>query len=71
MMESGGAALLDSGGRRNVPGQEFGKAVDWMIRNAREHVAQIGFRVQVIEFCGANQTVERGGAFAAGVRTRE
>ena len=50
-----------------VPGQQFGDAVDRVIGDAREHVAQVGFGIEAVELGRADQAVDRGGALAAGI----
>ena len=42
-----------------------------MIGDAGQHVAEIGFGIETVEFSGADQAVDRGGAFATGIRTGE
>ena len=42
-----------------------------MLGDALEHVAQIGFGIEAIELRGAEQRVDRRGAFAAGIGTGE
>jgi hypothetical protein len=42
-----------------------------MIGDPGEYLAQVGLRVQAVQLGGADQAVERGGALAAGVGTRE
>src|SRR6185312_4390661 len=42
-----------------------------MLGDAGEHLAQVRLRVDAVEFGGTDQTVERGGAFAPGVRSGE
>jgi len=54
-----------------VPGQEFVDAVDGVIGDAGEHVAQVCFRIDVVQLRGADQAVDCGSAFAAGIRSRE
>lgn len=34
---------------RNAPGQQFIDPIDWAVRDALQHVCQIGLRVQVAE----------------------
>lgn len=41
-----------------VPGQQFIDAVDWVICNAREDVAQVGFRVEGVQLGRADQAVD-------------
>jgi hypothetical protein len=57
--------------RREVPGQEFLDAVDRMIGDAGQHVSEIGFGIETVEFGAADQGVDRGGALAAGIGTGE
>ena len=38
-----------------------------MIGDAFEHVAQIEFRIESVQLCGAEQAVDRSSAFAASV----
>ena len=56
---------------REVPGQEFLDAVDRMVGDAGQHVAEIRFGIETVEFGGADQAVDRGGAFAAGIGAGE
>jgi hypothetical protein len=42
-----------------------------MVGDAGQHSAEIGFRVEAVEFGGADQAVDRGGALAAGIRACE
>lgn len=53
------------------PRCEFVNAIDRMVSDACEHVAQIRLRIDAIEFCGANQAVDGGGTFAARVCSSE
>jgi hypothetical protein len=43
--------------RGNAPGQQFVDAVDWMIGNTGQHVAQVSARVDAIEFARRDQRV--------------
>jgi hypothetical protein len=52
-----------------VPGQEFGDEVDGMIGDAPEHLANICFRIDSIEFRRSDQAIEGGGSFAAAIRS--
>ena len=45
--------------------------MDRVVSDAGQHVAQVKLWVETVEFGGANQAVDRGGAFAAGVGARE
>ena len=51
--------------RSDVPGQEFFNAVDRMIGNSLEHVAEISFRIQAVQFCRAEESVEGSGTLAS------
>lgn len=42
-----------------------------MIGNAFQYMAQVGFRILIVELGGADQTVDRGGPLATGVGTAE
>ena len=54
-----------------VPGQEFVDAVDGMIGDAFEHLAQIEFRIDAVQLGRAEQSIDRSRAFSAGIRTGE
>jgi hypothetical protein len=49
----------------DIPWQQFLDAIDGMVGDTREHVAQILFGIQAVEFGRADQGIEGGGAFAA------
>ena len=53
----------------DVPGQQLGDAVDRMIGDAAEHLAQVGFGIVAVELGAFNKGVDRpqGGALAAGI----
>ena len=57
--------------RREIPGQELLDAIDRVIGDAGQHVSEIRFGIETVEFGGADQAVDRGGAFAAGIRAGE
>jgi len=38
-----------------------------VIGDAREHVAEVGFRIDAVQLGRADQAVDRGGAVAAGI----
>jgi hypothetical protein len=44
---------------------------DRMICDARQHVGEVGFGIDAVEFCGSDQTVHRRGALTPGIGTRE
>src|SRR3981081_4658132 len=43
--------------------QGYRDLIDRMIGDGGEHVAEIGFRIQTVEFRGADAALDRGGAF--------
>jgi len=51
--------------RGDVPGEEIVGTIDGMLGDTFEDVAQIGVRVEVIEFGSSNEGVDRGSTFAA------
>lgn len=51
----------------NAPGQQFVNAVDWMIGNTGEHVAQVSEWIDAIEFARRDQRVHRRRPLAAAV----
>ena len=55
----------------HLPRQQVLDAVDGMLGDAREHLAQVLFGVQVVEFRATDQTVEGGGARSAPIGTCE
>ena len=67
----GRQAWLDHGLQFDAPWQQFLDATDRVIGDALNNVAQIRFRVEAIELGGADQAVDAGGAFAAGIRAAE
>ena len=52
---------------RRVPGQQFADAIHGMVSNAREHIAQVGFGIEAVEFGRSDQAIDSGGALAAGI----
>ena len=46
-------------------------AVDEMVGDAFEHLAQIEFRIDAVQFGGAEQTVDRSRTFSTGIGTSE
>jgi hypothetical protein len=52
-----------------VPGQQLVDAVDGMIGDALEHMAQIEFRIEAIQLGCAQKSINRSRAFSAGIRT--
>ena len=55
----------------DVPEKEFGDLIDGLVGDARQHLAEMRLGIQAIEFGAAHQTVDRGGALAAGIQARE
>jgi hypothetical protein len=43
----------------DVPGQQFLDAVDGVVGDAGQHLTQIGFGIETVEFRRTNQTVDR------------
>jgi hypothetical protein len=64
-----GVGQRGSGYRLPIPGQQFADAIDRMVGDPREDVAQIGLRVESVHPCGLDKRVHRGGPDAAGVGT--
>jgi hypothetical protein len=58
-------------GVTDVPGQEFRYAVDRVIGDAAQDVAEVGLRVQAVQFGRTYQAVDRSGALTARVRPGE
>ena len=54
-----------------IPGQQVIDGVDRILADTGEDVAQIGFRLKAVHFCGADERVEDGGTFAAGIAASE
>lgn len=55
----------------DIPGQQRFNAVDGMVGDAREHVAQLAFGVETVQLRRADQAVNRGGTLAARIRSCE
>lgn len=51
----------------NDPRCEFVDAIDCVVSDASKHETQIPFRIDAVEFCGANEAINCGSTFAAGV----
>jgi len=51
--------------RHQIPGHEFLNAVDGMVGDGGQHIAEMG--IEIVEIGGADQAVDRGGALAAGI----
>jgi hypothetical protein len=55
----------------DVPGQQLCDAVDRVIGDAAEHLAQVGFGIEAVELGAFNKGVDRGGALATGIGAGE
>src|SRR5512132_2181276 len=51
----------------DVPGKQVADAIDGVVGDAGEHVAEVGFWIEAVELGGLDQGIEGRGAFAAGV----
>jgi hypothetical protein len=51
----------------DVPGEQFRDAVDRVVRDASQHVFQVGFRIKSVQLGRTDQAVHRGGAVATGI----
>jgi hypothetical protein len=47
---SGRAGLLKSGRRSDVPGQQLCDAIDRVVGNVGQHVAEIGLGIEIVQF---------------------
>jgi hypothetical protein len=54
-----------------IPRQQFVDAVDGMVGDAGQHLAQIGFGIETVEFRRTNQAVDRRRPLSARIRSRE
>ena len=54
-----------------VPGQQLADAIDRMVGDAAEHLAQISFRVEFVELGSLNERVGGCGALPTGIRACE
>ena len=54
-----------------MPGQQLCDARDWRFGDVGEHMTQIGFGVEAVQFGAADEGVDGGGAFAAGIGAGE
>ena len=52
-----------------IPRQQFVDAVDGMVGDAGQHLAQIGFGIEAVELGRTDQAVDRRGAFPARIRS--
>jgi len=58
---------ISSAGRLPVPGKQVADAIDGMVGDAGEHVAQIGLRVESAHLGGLDEGIHRCRANAAGI----
>jgi hypothetical protein len=65
-LSSGGVVVKLIG---DDPWQQLVDAIDGMLCDASDDVAQVGLRIKAIQFGGSNQCVNSGPAFAAAVGT--
>src|SRR5512147_1395494 len=70
-MIAGSGGLCLAGVIGPMPGQEFGEAVDRVLGDASQDVAQVGFGVDAVQFARFDQAVDAGGALATGMRAGE
>ncbi len=54
-----------------VPGQKLVDAVDGMVGDTFEHMTEIEFRVDAVQFGRAQQSIDRSRAFSSGIRACE
>jgi len=54
-----------------APGQQLVDLIDWVLADMLEDVTQIRFRVQAIQLCRTDQTIESGSALTTGIGTSE
>lgn len=52
----------------NDPWQKFVDAIDGMLGDASDDVAQVGLGIKAVQFGGADQRVDGGAAFASTIR---
>ena len=52
-----------------APGQKLVDSVDGTIGDALEHMAQVEFRIDALQFGGAEQTVDRSRTLSIGIGT--
>ncbi len=65
---AGGAVSIECS---HHPREQFFDAVDGMVGESGEHVAEVALWIEAVEFGGAGQAIEHGGAFTALIRTGE
>ena len=53
--------------RLPAPGEQVAQLGGRVFRDAAEHIAKVGFRIEAVQLGGADQAVDRSGALATGV----
>src|SRR5690349_12524632 len=71
MRKSGGCVNGRKFWKRNVPGQQFVNTIDRILGDAREHMAKVSLRVNIVELGRADQTVDCSGSFSTGISASE
>src|SRR6266446_4843568 len=66
---SAGRHFCDLG--RNVPWQQLLDTIDWMFRDAGQHIPQVALRINSIKFGRADQAVDRRGTLPTSVGSGE
>ena len=56
---------------RHIPWEQFFDAIDGVLRDARENISQITFRIDPVQFASSDQAVDRRGAFSSSIGTGE
>jgi hypothetical protein len=54
-----------------IPGQQFRNAIDGMIGDTFQYMAQVEFRIEAVELGCSQQSIDRSRAFSAGIGTGE
>jgi len=54
-----------------VPRQQFMDALDRMLSDTHQHLTQVVLGIEGIQLCRLGQRIDRGGAFAPGIRPGE
>ena len=58
-------------GRCQVPGLEFVDPADWMVRDLGQDGAEVEFRVEAVQFCRSDESVDGSGTLAAAIGAHE
>src|SRR3982751_7034234 len=67
MRKSGGCVDGRKFWKGDVPGQQVVNTINRIVRDAREHMAEVGLRINTVELGRADQTVDRSRSFATGI----